>query len=63
PTQATSSSNSMLAPAARGCAYAPRCPICAPACAQQRPVLDLDTSGHGVRCLRRAEVASGELSL
>lgn len=62
-TQAASSSNSMLAPAAEGCAYASRCPIVAPGCREQPPGLDIDADGRGVRCWRQAQVVSGELTV
>jgi oligopeptide/dipeptide ABC transporter ATP-binding protein len=54
-------STSLRMPAAVGCAYAPRCTLAEPACGRDAPMLEPIGSGHLVRCLRRAELASGEV--
>src|SRR5690606_4581896 len=41
---------------ARGCAYAPRCPLRQPRCEQQRPALANVGTGHEVRCMVRAPI-------
>ena len=56
--------DTLLPPAARGCAYAPRCPAAEPACGQEAPELAEreEEPGRLVRCRRAGELARGEVS-
>ncbi len=51
-----------LPPAAHGCAYAGRCALAQPACRETAPELEVQEAGHLVRCLRRQELARGEVA-
>ncbi len=51
-----------LQPAAQGCAYAGRCALVQPACRETAPELEVQEAGHLVRCLRRQELARGEVA-
>ncbi len=51
-----------LPPAAQGCAYAGRCALAQPACRETAPELELQDADHLVRCLRRRELARGEVA-
>ncbi len=46
----------LLEASASGCAYAPRCPMVAPACLTAQPDLKTIEAGHASACLRAAEV-------
>ncbi len=51
-----------LMPAAHGCAYAGRCALVQPACCETEPALEAQAPDHLVRCLRRHELARGEVA-
>jgi len=48
-------------PSDAACGYASRCIIAEPRCREARPSLDALSSGHLVRCHRRAEIVSAEV--
>ena len=48
-------------PVAHGCAYAGRCAAAEPGCRETAPALEVQAAGHLVRCLRRQELARGEV--
>jgi peptide/nickel transport system ATP-binding protein len=50
------------APAHAGCAYAPRCPLAIDRCTAEAPALEPVATGHFVRCLRKAEIAAGQVT-
>jgi oligopeptide/dipeptide ABC transporter ATP-binding protein len=44
-----------------GCRFHPRCPVAEERCRREEPALADFGGGHGVRCLRAGEIASGRL--
>jgi oligopeptide/dipeptide ABC transporter ATP-binding protein len=53
---------SVPSPAAlpRGCSFAPRCPLCIPACEAAMPELITVAPGHQARCIRANEIGANE---
>ncbi len=61
-SHADTRATALLPPAAHGCAYAGRCALAQPACRETAPALEVQDAGHLVRCLRRQELARGEVA-
>ena len=45
------------------CVFAPRCPLAIEICTQQRPPLDVPSTGRQVRCHRWPEIRAGQVDL
>jgi peptide/nickel transport system ATP-binding protein len=58
----TRATTAPLPPAVHGCAYAGRCAVVQPACRETAPALEVQDADHLVRCLRRQELARGEVA-
>ncbi len=58
-----SEATALLPPAPRGCAYAPRCPLVAPACREAVPDPVAPAPRRWVRCLKAEAIANGEAAV